>query len=512
MVSEIASIETVTDAPVLTARAWSPQQQAIFGWFQDCRGHLIVEAGPGSGKTTVIVEGITHAPEARIVVCAFNKRIQEELAARLTNPAAEAKTFHGIGFAIARQFWPGVSVARDRVRVTSLVNAVCDASVPGPIQRLVGTLLTLAREMAPHATEVGQLTDLAVAFDCEPSEEWEAAGWDLDAIEARVLDAMVLAAETMPADGIDFADMIYVPVRNRWAAPRYDLVVVDEMQDMSRAQLDLVQGVNRGRFVGVGDANQSLYAFRGCETRGMARMREELSAISLGLTVSYRCARAIVREAQAIVPTIEWAPGAIEGSVQSVATIEAMCRQVGPQDFVLSRTNAPLVKVAMALIRAGKPVRIQGRDIGQGLITLARTLMRGDAAVRVEAFLERVVQWERREVLRAVKADRGDRVQGICDKGETLRVLAEGVDQPSEVETRLTHLFSDTGLASAVVCSSIHRAKGLEARRVFLLRPTLYPRLPKGVTQTPEQAQQERNAHFVAITRAQETLVYVEEK
>src|SRR3990167_8478818 len=145
MVSEIASIETFTDAPVLTARAWSPQQQAIFGWFQDCRGHLIVEAGPGSGKTTVIVEGITHAPEARIVVCAFNKRIQAELAVRLTNPAAEAKTFHGIGFAIARQFWPGVSVARDRVRVTSLVNAVCDASVPGPIQRLVGTLLTLAR-------------------------------------------------------------------------------------------------------------------------------------------------------------------------------------------------------------------------------------------------------------------------------------------------------------------------------------------------------------------------------
>ena len=86
------------------------------------------------------------------------------------------------------------------------------------------------------------------------------------------------------------------------------------------------------------------------------------------------------------------------------------------------------------------------------------------------------------------------------------------MDQPSEVETRLTHLFSDTGIASAVVCSSIHRAKGLEARRVFLLRPTLYPRLPKGVTQTPEQAQQERNAHFVAITRAQETLVYVEEK
>ena len=63
-----------------------------------------------------------------------------------------------------------------------------------------------------------------------------------------------------------------------------------------------------------------------------------------------------------------------------------------------------------------------------------------------------------------------------------------------------------------VTCSSVHRAKGLEAERVSILRPTLYPRLPKGVEYTAKRAREEANIHYVAVTRTLDTLTWVEAK
>jgi superfamily I DNA/RNA helicase len=59
------------------------------------------------------------------------------------------------------------------------------------------------------------------------------------------------------------------------------------------------------------------------------------------------------------------------------------------------------------------------------------------------------------------------------------------------------------GRGPAIVCSSVHKAKGLEARRVFVLTETLY-------CQGKRINQEERNIHYVAITRAKEVLVLVE--
>jgi DNA helicase-2/ATP-dependent DNA helicase PcrA len=54
---------------------------------------------------------------------------------------------------------------------------------------------------------------------------------------------------------------------------------------------------------------------------------------------------------------------------------------------------------------------------------------------------------------------------------------------------------------------TVHRAKGQETDRVWILRPDLLPmKLPK---MTDEQKQQERNLHYVAITRAKHELYYV---
>ncbi len=503
-------------APAVRVR--SPQQARICEWFKKGTGNAVVRARAGSGKTTTILDGITEAPEPRILLAAFNKRIQEELAARISNPCAEAKTLHAVGFGCVRRYWESIRIADGNRRVMALAEAVCGAQAPDVIKRLVGNLCTKAREIEPHALAIGELTKIAVDFECVPDDEWAQAGFDLAYVEARALEAMELAASEKPAEGIDFADMLYLPVRNRWMQPAFDLGVVDEAQDMTRTQLELFRGVVKGRIAVVGDDRQAIYAFRGADATSLDRLKDELQAVEFGLTITYRCARVITEAAQALVPDLECSPTAPEGAIEDVATLDAVIERAAAGDFVLSRTNAPLAKVAMAMLRANKRVKIQGKDIGAGLKALVRKLSTGKASTSIPAFLDRLVAWEVREVERAYRMDREDRADAARDKAETLRHLSDGVVGPSELQTRLDHLFTDDPLVGAVICSSVHKAKGLEAARVFILRPTLYPKqrprkgAPVSAAAESLRAQEEKNIEYVAITRAQQTLVWVDAK
>lgn len=63
---------------------WSQQQLPVFDWFREGTGHLVLIARAGTGKTTVCLEGIRHAPrDAKILLCAFSKVIAVELQDRL---------------------------------------------------------------------------------------------------------------------------------------------------------------------------------------------------------------------------------------------------------------------------------------------------------------------------------------------------------------------------------------------------------------------------------------------
>ncbi|MES2341701.1 MAG: ATP-dependent helicase [Pseudomonadota bacterium] len=529
-------IPQATERP---ARVWSSEQEAIFSWFErdqeglraacavlglpavpDAKGHLVVVARAGTGKTTTILEGTSRAPEGRILLAAFNKAIATELQARLQNPACEAKTLHAVGYAAVRRYWERVQIAKGNEREWGLAQEVCGDQVPDAIKRLVGKACTKGREIVPHATEAGPLMDVIVEHELEPDEEWAEAGYGADYVEHRALEAMELAAVRRPKDGIDFADMLYLPVRNKWLVKTYDLVVVDEAQDMTVTQLEIAQGVARGRICVVGDDRQAIYAFRGADSESLGRLKEGLRAGELGLKTTYRCPRVVVASAKRIVPDFEAAPGAPEGTESRLLSLDALVAAAEPKaddrgkphDLIASRTNAPIAGVAMALIRAGKRVRIQGREFGAGLIGLVKKLSTGKAASSIPALLERLARWEDRELARLEKMGREDLQDGVKDKAETLRVVAEGTTGPRELEARLGLLFADDGAKDTVVCSSVHKAKGLEFRRVFVLRPTLHPALPKGKVRTPKQAIEEANIEYVAVTRAMDALVWVEAK
>lgn len=495
--------ETPNPHGQVRARVWSPEQQNIFNWFEApdlSQGNLTIDAVAGSGKTTTLIEGVTRAPEQNPLVCAFNKRIADELNTRLQRTLATAKTLHGLGYGLIRRHWKGMPVAEDDQRAEQITRAVVAQDTPTPIRRLVSKLHTKAREMCPLDWDEDALTELALRFDCEPDEGWKQ--YDLQYVVHRAAEALVHATTTAPtrAVGIDYADMVFLPLAWDLTSREYDLTVVDERQDMTAAQLELAMRVSSGRICLVGDRHQAIYGFRGADIDGYDRLRQMLQARELPLSTTYRCATSIVARAQRLVPHIQAVAGAPEGTVSPVE-YDQMLREVAPGDFILSRLNAPLVGITLALLRTGTRARMAGRDIGAGINTLITKRLKVFPGMPLTELCDRLDRWERQQVQKYAERGLLQMVDQTHDQAGMIRALAEDADTTKALLDKVWWLFSDVGEDDQIVCSSVHKAKGLERDKVWLLQESFYRRGP---------SQEEDNCLYVAITRAKRDLRIVE--
>jgi superfamily I DNA/RNA helicase len=484
-------------------RTWSEQQKAIFDWFQNGQGNLVVRARAGTGKTTTIIEALGHAPERKPLLCAFNKRIADELVSKL--PRGEAKTLHSIGFSFIRRQW---QVRVDNDRGWNIAKKVMGEYTPKPIVSKVSKLAGKLKNMF-LSPSVGDAMDIAMEFDLTPESEQEEAGWTIERIAEGALECLKEACE--PDGTIDFDDMVWLPVKMRWLRGTWDLVVVDEAQDMSAIQLLMAQGIvtRGGRIVVVGDNRQAIYGFRGADSNSLDRLKTELAAAELGLTTTYRCPKSVVALAAKLVPDYEAAENAPVGCVGSLP-YESVVTVANAGDFILSRTNAPLVRTALKLLRAGRRTKIEGKDLGKGLLSLIRKLR----SPTLDALMTSLNEWQEREVKRVRAAastpEKGDRlVEVIVDKVETIKYLCEGLSSVDELEARIESLFADMeGHANGfIICSTVHKAKGLESERVFLLEDTFFTR--KARKDDRPLAEEEYNIEYVAITRAKSVLTWL---
>ncbi len=151
---------------------------------------------------------------------------------------------------------------------------------------------------------------------------------------------------------------------------------------------------------------------------------------------------------------------------------------------------------------------IKGREIGEDLCNMIdriadrRTCDTGDFLANLDSF--RVKETER-----LMKAKREMQAEALADKCEVLIVLAEGADTIYDLKKKITDIFADTIPANTITCSSVHKSKGLQAPVVWILRPDLMP-FPKA--KRDWQVQQEHNLKYVACTRAEKILNFVQGK
>ncbi|MDE2099275.1 MAG: ATP-dependent helicase [Patescibacteria group bacterium] len=475
---------------------WTDEQHAIFSELDSGRQHAIVRARAGTGKTTTILEGLNYAQESDILLAAFNKSIADELRKRVANPAVQVKTLHALGFSMVRRHWPGVQVDDENERANGLVTRAYGSALPDALRGLARQLHTKARELMPFAQTIEEIEALAVNFDLLPDVEWEERGWGIERLAKGTLEILDLATEQ--TDIIDFADMIFLPLVGEMTYPLASLVLVDEAQDMSMPQLTLAQRVlrNGGRLVLVGDDRQAIYGFRGADSNALDRIKAELDATELGLKMTFRCGKRIVEEANQYVPDLLAKPDASEGSVETMIAERFTPTMVQEGAFVLSRTNAPLVGVCLDLIKGGTPATVRGRDIGKGLQKIVKKYYHPD----LDQFYERLSAWYLKEKKRAKHMTKGAalRLRMVEDQIETLHALGDRAETTDEVNATLGRIFSDETPWRTVTCSTVHRAKGLESKQVWILTDTF-----------KWDGQEEDNLKYVAITRAKEAVKYL---
>jgi len=487
---------------------FTPQQQALFDAVGGRRENVAVSAVAGAGKTTSAVGSAKAArPGTRTGFVAFNKHIAQELQRKLGD-LAMACTLHSLGFAAVRRRFGSVEL--DEQKPKRLLERIrprwCFTTKAGRV---------LWYDEGQAALEIARLAKLTLTNEHDAAALENLAdyyGVDLPKLEADRRAVYAAVAELVEAGAantsiIDYDDMIWLPVRLGLAPERYDLLLVDEVQDLSLVQHALVRLAGE-RLVVVGDERQSLYGFTGADPESMPRLIKDLSATPAGLTscpltVTFRCPRSHVDVARQIVSHIEAAPAAIDGTVAEVDP-EAPLWMAKPGDLVVCRKNAPLVQLAFKFIKAGVPAVMLGRDFAKGLTGLVDHLKAADTT----DLIRRLDEWRDREVEKLERRDApASRTQAIHDKVECLIELASTVPTVTELRSAIGRLFADAADPSRVITlSSVHRAKGSEAGRVFILEPDCMPMTSR--KSRPWEVQQEMNVLYVAVTRAKRELYF----
>lgn len=466
-------------------REWSVLQKDIFKDIASGTGHTVVIARAGSGKTSTIVEGFKYIPKGKkTLMVAFNKSIAEELKQRAPS-YVDCMTLHSLGFRAIKQSFGEVVLENDK-SCTIVKGLIGDDRDLWELNQSICKCVSLCKGfLVDTPAKIGDLMD---KFGLEI--------FDLTREQyiAHVVKTLSIAKATKQV--IDFDDMIWLCFVYRLNVGKFDNVFVDEAQDLNTAQIAMVLSATKvsGRIIAVGDPAQSIYQFRGADSQAIPNFINKLNAKSLPLSVSYRCPEKVIKVAQEIVPDIMAAPGAKEGVVEYIQ-VEEILKLVKPGDFVLSRTNAPLIKYCLKLLKAGVPANIQGRDIGSNL----NYFIKKSKARTINDLLEYISEWKEIEVKRLLSEKKDTTI--VLDKAECLVNLCEGITTIKALKETIEELFSDVDDTAKVVFSTTHKAKGLERDRVFVLTHTY--RYGLGVEG------EEANLYYVAVTRAKSHLFLV---
>lgn len=495
----------------------SEEQTAIWNALVNHDEHLVVEAVAGSGKTTTAIDGI--------------KRLMLK---HMGNVDVVVKTYHAHGMnaisTAARGMGRNVRVSEYMLDDWLRSAGVRDKDDWREVSNLVKRLVGIVKGSLVKDDDEETLVKLADHHELDTNGVFRAA--------VPYVWSFVKYTGAQIRGEIGFDDMPWLPVRLGLDLGTWDVVFVDEAQDTNPVQAAMVnQMVGKGaRVIVLGDSKQAIYGFRGADVRAMGNLRDMLATTcevkELGLTYTRRCGKKIVEIAQTVVPYIKALDSAGEGNVRYMAEdrgedgkliprdekalFKSATEEVGNGDMVLCRMNAPLISFAYGVLKRGMKCVIKGREIGNGLVAVVKDRLTGDTP---SEFTESLQGWYKEEEEKLMRlGEKGvNKLAALGDKADCLWALVETIEKGKwigqeggtdsfklKMVDRINGLFSDEA-GSGVTCGTVHKMKGLEADKVWVLKPEVIPHpRAKGW-----QLGQEWNILYVAVTRAKRELVVV---
>ena len=549
----------------------SPEQKVIIE--ADPAQSMKVTAGAGSGKTTVISQRVVwlvaneYVSPEEILGLTFTRKAVGELGGRirlllsrlrhnlgrgqdlslpgLDNPtvstynsyAASIVSEHGVSIGIE----PETVLLDDAAAHTiagNLIDSTPPDEIPGDFSRetMIADIIALAGQMNDHGRDVDEVTNYLeqclaalVSSKGKPVDpNGRRAKLEAKIRTARLADAYMRAKRRNLAmdfsDQVRFAQRILdeVPAAAEAERARWKIVLLDEFQDTSVAQLKLLRDLFHSTAVtAVGDPRQAIYGWRGASADNMVRFSSDFRDVeSLSLSTSWRNDRTILQAANRIAAgladsnesPLSARDGAGDGEVSveissgahdpdfltnGLRALTEWFRTVpaGSSKAVLCRKRAHFAPVAAALEAAGFAVHVHGSsglltdpfvaDL-RAVLTAAVDPMAGDEIMRLisgrmlglgagdiaglQAFTRR--QTERRAADRAEPAtedviaeaiDQATIVEGIDELIEVQRALDQGAR--TGADKGLVADYEQSGLSSEALHRLVRLARALRATR-----------------------------------------------
>lgn len=527
------------------------QKEAVY----TTEGPLLVLAGAGSGKTTVLRHRIGHlvaereVPPERILAVTFTNKAAEEMKHRVSATiGAEAAgrvwlgTFHSLCARMLREFplleWSGDFTILDTSDARGIIRDV-----------LVDLGYDPAR-ITPQGTQYylsllrNELVDEESYRTRRPSNpyvDWEKAvelmTGKIPHGRRTVLEAVYAEYEKrlIERDALDFDGLILQTLRLFDLHPRtiehystlFRYIMVDEYQDTNHAQYQWATALaGRHRNIAVvGDDFQSIYAFRGSDIQNILRFDKDFpETVIVKLEENYRCSPVILQAANELIAqnANQWKKHLFTSKVQGdkisyyeafdereesryvIQSIQSHIASGGSyrDAAVLFRMNSQVERIVEGLGRAGIPYRIVGEtpflddpDIKEALNVLSS--ISGESASRADELVEAAMYGKTEEAARRLT---------------DLRLFIRSYQQSFPERTiseflaflREWERFHRYCEENAVQLMTLHASKGLEFPVVFLIgmEENIFPHRKC----LDENLEEERRLCYVGMTRAKEKL------
>ena len=367
------------------------QQQAVFA----TEGPLLILAGAGSGKTTVLVNRIAYILQSglcrpwNILAITFTNKAAGELKERICNAVPEggadiwAATFHSTCARILRRYG-------NRLGYSSHFTVYATDDQKRLVKDIVKQLNIDEKQLPVKSvlSEISKAKDKMIT----PQEMLKNAEYDYRKVSvAKIYE--VYQARLKTADAMDFDDLLCKAVELFEQCPdilgyyqnQFKYIMVDEYQDTNRVQYRFVSMLAEkyGNICVVGDDDQSIYKFRGATIENILSFENTFKGAKIiRLEQNYRSTKNILNAANAVIANNTTRKGKtlwtqnIEGDKIELHTCEderdearfiAQTIMDGAEDgrkysdfAILYRTNAQSNAVEQALSRSGIPHRIIG--------------------------------------------------------------------------------------------------------------------------------------------------------
>lgn len=487
----------------------SPQQLTVFDWVENGSGSAVIEAVAGSGKTTTLIQIISRT-KGTVGLTVFNNPVAEEIRGKVNKynfgDRVKVKTVHSLGLSAIKGTHPEVRVVKYK-----LSDVAKELKVKGFLVPFVKATVSMAKQVG-----IGIGSDIRDYSSWVNMIEHYSLGEKLPHY-ANVSESIQHCIAVMERGiklcpkMVDYDDMVYYPIYANLDIEMYNWVLLDEAQDTNLTRRKLVKKMLTpgGRLVAVGDRHQSIFGFTGADCKSLDNVCKEFNAVRFPLTCSYRCPKKVIEQAHKWVNHIEATEDAPDGTVDFANVSDLIKTSAfSKDDVVLCRNTRPLVELAFKLRNSGIPCKVEGLDYSDMLIGFIKGL-KVDTIYKLKRKLE---EWYTTEFTGAMNKKNYSRCDFIEDRVETLRILIKQCKPTDSVESlieRIPRLFVDTvdGSQSRLTLSTIHRAKGKEWGRVFVLDMDRYS--PSKWARKDWELEQEDNLCYVQVTRAKNHLTFI---